>query len=251
MRPGYYGTSHPAYRPAPGDATPLNTQFAGRRTSTPSASTDNHKPRRPLGAPRRVSSPGRGQPSPTPSPPPPSSRPPASSSLRLAEPVSPPRAGHTGRRYPSLPSSAVAAKSSTPTLPSAAASSATNTSRAAVAAAAPDSAPPSHTLTTAYPATDAPGPDRVNRESVISILDDPFFLRYDYDPTLDPESPAFAHPPRSAADHQPGGHEKAARPRWPPPRRESLTISPSPFLVRTSAGPFFQLCALVCLVSHV
>lgn len=228
--PGHHGTYHQAHRLAPGDATPLNSHSAGRRTSTPSAATDNLRPRRPLG-PRRASSPGRGQPTPPP-PSPPLSRPPASSSFYISDPISP-RAANTGRR---CPSAAAAAKSTTPTLPSAAASSATNTTSSAAAAAAPPvSAPPSSTLTTAYPATDNPGPDRVNRESVISILDDPFFLRYDYDPSSDAESP-FSHlpsPPRAAADHQPGGDENGASPRWPPPRRESLTISPSPFLVRT------------------
>ncbi|KAJ4153889.1 hypothetical protein LMH87_010356 [Akanthomyces muscarius] len=215
------------------DATPLNSHSAGRRTSTPSAATDNLRPRRPLG-PRRASSPGRGQPTPPP-PSPPLSRPPASSSFYISDPISP-RAANTGRR---CPSAAAAAKSTTPTLPSAAASSATNTTSSAAAAAAPPvSAPPSSTLTTAYPATDNPGPDRVNRESVISILDDPFFLRYDYDPSSDAESP-FSHlpsPPRAAADHQPGGDENGASPRWPPPRRESLTISPSPFLAHTVAS---------------
>lgn len=245
--PGLHGPYHQAYRLAPGDATPLNTHSAGRRTSTPSTATDNLKPRRPLG-PRRASSPGRGQPTPPPPSPPPSRPPASSSSLYISEPV-PPRAANTGRRDPRA---AAAAKSTTPTLPSAAASSAAyTTTTSAAAAAAPVSTPPSSTLTTAYPATDTPGPDRVNRESVVFILDDPFFLRYDYDPSSDAESTALSHlipPPRAAADHQPGGDENGASPRWPPPRRESLTISPSPFLVRTFVEISLSAvgCCLLC-----
>lgn len=219
MPAGYYGNSHQAYRTtAPGDAPSLNTHSVGRRTSTPSTSTDNLKLRRPPG-PRRACSPSKGQPA----PPPPLllSQSLASSSFFLSEPASPRTAA--GPPYPSG-----AAVTATPTLPSVAASSATR----AVAASA--TVPLSGTLTTAYPATDAPGPDPSNRESFISILDDPFFLRYDYDPTSDSESPAFSRPsdpPRSAANHQLGGDENAASPGWPPPRRESLTINPSSYLV--------------------
>lgn len=273
MPPDYYTTSRQAYRTtATGDAPPpasfragtgtAATAAAGRRTSTPNATTaaDNLKPRRAPGPPRRRSSPSRGQPAPPPLSLSKSSLSLASSSFFLSEPTSPGTAT-SPYQYPSLAlPSASAVKAATTTTPPAARAVAAAPTLASTAAGAPTTTAAfttnnttshlSQTLTTAYPATDAPGPGPANRESFISILDDPFFLRYDFDPASDPESPSslsprdhqlqlqLPDPPRSAADyqqhhqhHQPWGDENAASPRWPPPRRESLTISNSPFLV--------------------
>lgn len=68
-----------------------------------------------------------------------------------------------------------------------------------------------------------------SRESLVSIVDDPFFLRYD--PAFSPSAEAGQR--SSAAKAQTDSDENDLKQSWPPPRRESLTVGPSLVTVRT------------------
>lgn len=135
--------------------------------------------------------------------------------------------------------------------PSAALSSSSSWSRAS--ATSTDQSFPSRTSSTAAFATNPPLPSS-NRDSFISIVDDPFFQSLDSPntptaPTADTykylesesetltEIPFFSpETPRSNRyDHE--GQQKL---HWPPPRRESLTIGSSPFWVRFCAEMRYQ-----------
>ena len=67
-----------------------------------------------------------------------------------------------------------------------------------------------------------------SRESLVSILDDPFFLRYD--PAFSPSAEAGQR--SSAAKAQTDSDENDPKQSWLPPRRESLTVGPSLLAVR-------------------
>lgn len=274
----HYATSQQAYRTAvPGQTqgpASLKTPSAGRRTFTPTTATsgaDNLRPRRRASSPPP---PTRGKPEPQPPPPPPklpsspasspsSSRPRRrpSAAAAAASPLiastsffltDEPASHHRRHRLApasrsfAVASAAAALVAAGQPIPPTPSSYTTASSQSSLSSTFTSRRSPTHT--TASFVTDAPGPDRSNRESCISILDDPFFLRYDdYDPVSDPDSPAFsplsASPPRSTADHQQtGGNENAASPSWPLPRRESLIISPLPLLVGTPFSSRLRLC---------
>lgn len=131
--------------------------------------------------------------------------------------------------------------------PSAAFSSSSSWSRAS--ATSTDQSFPSRTSSTAAFATNPSLPSSSNRDSFISIVDDPFYQNLDSPntptaPTTDTykylesetetltEIPFFSpETPRSNRYDHEGQHKL----HWPPPRRESLTIGSSPFWVRFCA----------------
>lgn len=76
----------------------------------------------------------------------------------------------------------------------------------------------------------APAPQNY-RDSFVSIVDDPFFLGLDT--ALDADAEFDDSDRSSSAESQPDGDDSQRSPRWPPPRRESLTIGPTQFWVRT------------------
>jgi hypothetical protein len=103
--------------------------------------------------------------------------------------------------------------------------------------------------------TNTSASDRSNRDSFVSIVDDPFFLYYDantYDASLDGDpsetEPGSLHRQQVHQQHKghhrrqssqahsqnlkAGSDERTGSSSWPIPRRESLTIGPSPYLVR-------------------
>ncbi|PNY24080.1 Ras guanine nucleotide exchange factor A [Tolypocladium capitatum] len=77
------------------------------------------------------------------------------------------------------------------------------------------------------PPSDAACGDRNSIVSIVSIVDDPFFQRFDPGLDVDPDD-AEASDESSSVEHD-DGDENSKTERWPPPRRESLTIGPSQY----------------------
>jgi hypothetical protein len=92
-------------------------------------------------------------------------------------------------------------------------------------------------------ASDAARPPTPNRDSIVSIVDDPFFQNLDTPTAVAPDSykhlefesetlaeiPVFSPEASRGNRHVQEGHQKQ---HWPPPRRESLTIGSTPVWVR-------------------
>lgn len=76
------------------------------------------------------------------------------------------------------------------------------------------------------------------RDSFVSIVDDPFFLRFDVHSSGN-ESLGF-EPPPPEHDDRPSRDDEDPDLRWPPPRRESLTIGHPSHSVRRSTATVFH-----------
>lgn len=135
--------------------------------------------------------------------------------------------------------------------PSAALSSSSSRSRAS--ATSTDQSFPSRTSSVAAFATNRSVPSS-NRDSFISIVDDPFFQSLDSPDTptapaadtykyLESESETLTEIPFFSPETPRSNrydHEGQQKLHWPPPRRESLTIGSSPFWVRFCAQIEYQ-----------
>lgn len=100
------------------------------------------------------------------------------------------------------------------------------------------------TALTAQSSTESIEPSSNHRDSFGSILDDPFFQTYDpavdadaaseasedssHYHSLDDEEDSYYHRNR---DHDHDSDENISNQRWPPPRRESLTVGTSSYWV--------------------
>ncbi|KAK1237719.1 hypothetical protein MKX07_003555 [Trichoderma sp. CBMAI-0711] len=96
-------------------------------------------------------------------------------------------------------------------------------------------------------ASDAARPPTPNRDSIVSIVDDPFFQNLDTPTAVAPDSykhlefesetlaeiPVFSPEASRGNRHVQEGHQKQ---HWPPPRRESLTIGSTPVWTQPSSA---------------
>lgn len=137
--------------------------------------------------------------------------------------------------------------------PSAALSSSSSWSRASATSA--DQSFPSRTSSAAaFATTTNPSLPSSNRDSFISIVDDPFYQSLDSPNTptapaadtykyLESESETLTEIPFFSPETPRSNrydHEGQQKLHWPPPRRESLTIGSSPFWVRCCAQIGYQ-----------